>query len=228
MRRIDAPAPFLVWRFELDAMPDGVAVAELSDDERARAARFVFEPDRRRYLAAHSGMRRLLAAETGLASAALRFEAGRHGKPRLTAVGAPSFNLTHSGDVALLAIAPRGEIGIDAEVLREVGRAIDLAERHYTPAEQAELAAAPPARRDRAFLQVWTRKEAVLKAVGSGLTIAPESFEAGASPQPRCVDVDLGARVARVEVRTIDAAGDDLVAALAWIAAADQSPGGGV
>jgi len=224
--RIAAPAPFDVWRVELGHELASHEHELLDAEERARAARFAFEPLRRRYCAAHVALRRLLASGSGTAPAALRFEHGPHGKPRLAgAIDAPAFNLSDSDDVALIALAPAGEIGVDVEGLRPIADAVELAAAHFCTRESAWLAAVAPAERDRSFLRVWAAKEACLKALGSGLSLPAASFDGGLGHgtqtegawQPVTIPTPSGS--ARVEWTEIDA-GPDCVAALArWVRA---------
>jgi 4'-phosphopantetheinyl transferase len=193
--------PVRLWRVDLGHAPDDAVVATLSAAERARAARFVFERDRRRYLAAHVALRGLLAEASGIAAFELVFNEGPFGKPRLPDPAAPSFNLSHSGDVALIGIGPPGvDIGVDIEVRRTMSDALELAERHFAPAEIEALRATPPDQRDHAFLCGWTRKEACLKAIGSGLSIAPHTFDAGIDTEARTVSIATpdGAAIVRV------------------------------
>ncbi len=196
-----------LWRVDLGRAPDEAAVATLSAAERARAGRFVFERDRRRYLAAHVALRSLLAQATGVAASQLGFGEGPFGKPFLPDAAAPSFNLSHSGDVALIGIGPPGtEIGVDLEVRRTMSDALELAERHFAPAEIDTLRATPTDQRDHAFLRGWTRKEACLKAIGSGLSIAPQTFDAGIAASERIVVIvtPQGPRTVRVQSRADD------------------------
>lgn len=181
-----------LWLFDLADEPPAEQLAWLSADERARAARFAFERDRRRYRAAHVTLRGLLAPLEGSTPAALRFSASPHGKPGLEGATPAAFNLSHSADVGALATAPSGAIGVDIEVLHRVDDLDVLAQRCFTPGEQREFdrCAADPVARDTLFLHGWTRKEACLKAVGSGLVLEPASFEAGLSPTQRDVRLD--------------------------------------
>jgi 4'-phosphopantetheinyl transferase len=208
-----------LWRVDLGQAPGEAAVATLSAAEQTRAVRFVFERDRRRYLAAHVALRRLLAEATGIAASDLVFDEGPFGKPYLPGPAAPSFNLSHSGDVALIGIGPPGvEIGVDVEVPRTMSDALELAERHFAPAEIDTLRSTPPAQRDQAFLCGWTRKEACLKAIGSGLSIAPHTFDAGLAPAARAVAIATPAGSAVVNVISLpDAA--DIVSAVAVLSA---------
>lgn len=176
-----------LWLFDLRAEPSAGLLGCLSADEHARASRFAFERDRQRYRAAHAQLRGLLGHATGSTPASLRFSESPHGKPRLEAEGAPAFNLSHSADVGAFALTASGEIGVDIEVLHRVDDLEALSERCFTRAEQVELdrCGGDPGARDLLFLQGWTRKEACLKAVGSGLALEPASFEAGLAPSPR-------------------------------------------
>jgi 4'-phosphopantetheinyl transferase len=209
-----------LWQLDLLTEPAPDRLAWLSDAERARAARFVFERDRRRFLAAHCGLRALLAARTGIAAAALVFREGAHGKPSLTHAGACSFNMSHSEDIALVAIADAsaGEIGVDVEMLRDMPDATDLARHNFSASECDELAAAAPEHRSLAFLRGWTRKEACLKAIGSGLSIAPNLFTAGLDDVARSVRIATPSGAADVRVHSFRH-GPDIVGSLAHLEA---------
>ena len=118
-----ADAAVDVWHADLAAaVARGDGRAALSDDERERAARFARPEDGERWAAGRGILRALLAAYTGADSRELRFEAGPHGKPRLAGEERLRFNLSHSGDVALYAIALEREVGVDVELPR---RAVD-------------------------------------------------------------------------------------------------------
>lgn len=224
--RLASPAAFEVWRVDLDREPLADELQMLDDQERTRAARFAFDGLRRRYRAGHVALRGLLARHNASDPAALRFERGVHGKPRLTGrANTPAFNLSDSDDIALIALAPEGDIGVDVETLKPVTDAIELAALHFCEREAAWLGAAPRALRDRAFLRVWVVKEACLKAIGSGLSLPAASFDGGlAGPADRPaggidavwhgVTIPTPEGPAHVEVTELDA-GQDCVAALA-------------
>lgn len=190
--------------------------AWLSAAEHTRAQRFVFERDRRRYLAAHCALRERLARHTGLAPSALRLDAAPDGKPLLLDRPGCRFNLSHSGDWALVAICADAEVGVDVETLRPVDDALALAATVFTPAERQALAELPRGARDRAFLRGWTRKEACVKAVGAGLRIDPASFHVGLDDTPAQVSLALpsGAQVS-LQLRSLDT-GPATVGAVAW------------
>lgn len=198
MKRVMAPsaAPMQLWWADLDDDARGLDVdaALLSDAERARAARFVHERHRRRYTAAHAALRRLLSQHTGRPAGELMFRDGAFGKPALIepAVGGRSrcaFNMSHCEHLAVFAVAPDGDIGVDVELLRPMDDADALARHHFTAGEQAAFNAAAAAQRTLRFLYGWTRKEACLKAIGCGLAVEPHSFEVGLSPESREVEV---------------------------------------
>ena len=215
--RVDAPPPFELCFAELGAEPDEVELAVLSAHERQRAERFVFPRDSRRFRAAHVALRLALAERIGVNAGAIRFVEGPFGKPAIEGEPACAFNLTHSGDVALIALADGAEIGVDAEVMRVVDDATALARRHFTTAECAQLEHAAESQRDLVFLRCWTRKEACLKAIGSGLSIAPETFEAGADGASRQVRIEMPQGVAAVEVHTLETMPGIVAAIARWV-----------
>lgn len=152
----------------------------LGEVERARAAGFRFDRDRRRYVAAHAALREVLALRVGECAASLVFEKGPFGKPRLTG-GAPEFSLSHSGEVAVIAVAGV-PVGVDVERHRRL--AFDeLARKFFSLAEATALAAVPPGTpKEEAFFACWTRKEAYLKAIGASHPAPLDSFEVAVGP----------------------------------------------
>jgi 4'-phosphopantetheinyl transferase len=188
--RVPTAAPVLakgtvhLWRIPLDRRPEPTEreFALLSEDERARADRFHFPRDRRRFVVAHAALRLILGLYTGKSPESLRFEVGRYGKPTLAGGPGPCFNLTHSGELAVVGLAPDRELGVDVEQLRDMADLQSMAARFFTPAEQTALLRFLPAVRGRAFLDGWTRKEAVMKALGLGVAQPPESIEVSLEP----------------------------------------------
>ena len=179
LSKLVAGRDFDLWLIDLAPPAAAEYWGYLSDSERAKAARFVFERDRRRYVAAHIGLRMLLSAKTSLPPGSIAFQDGPFGKPFLVSTGRASFNLSHSEDTALVLIASQGEWGVDVEHLRPMPEAMLLAERNFSAAECNALGLVAAEGRHLAFLTGWTRKEACLKAIGSGLSIAPDTFTAG-------------------------------------------------
>lgn len=155
-----AEADVHVWAVDLrEPAPD--ALAQLSAEEIERAARFQFERDRRRFVAARAGLRRVLGAYLGCGAREIRFEAEAMGKPRTAGI---EFNLSHSHELALVAVAGGTAVGVDVEYLRPQPDAVAIARRFFPPAEAAAVGEDPGV-----FFRVWTQREAWLKAEGAGL-----------------------------------------------------------
>jgi 4'-phosphopantetheinyl transferase len=151
----------------------------LDADERDRANRFRVDTARHRFLAAHIMLRCTLGQHLARPPGRLRFRTSTRGKPSLEQAGdgpTPHFNLSHSGDIAVVAVAP-SELGVDVEEVRPRINATRLAERFFSKSERDWLASRPPERRDADFLAIWTGKEAYLKAVGSGVAMPLRSVE---------------------------------------------------
>lgn len=169
-----------VWSAQLDGhSPEALQRLEalLSPDEADRATRFYFERDRRRFVVARGVLRLLLARYTGRAPEAIALRYGPNGKPALMTDGeAPAihFNVTHSDGLGLYAFTRAGEVGIDLERIREMPDWESIAEISFSPQELAQLRTCPPERRRDEFFRAWTRQEAALKALGTGLG-APRS-----------------------------------------------------
>lgn len=164
-----------LWLFSLDADAEtaGGLAAYLAPDEEARASRFRHADDVRRYRVARGALRVLVARYLGLRPQSLRFAYGPHGKPGLAAgCGdlALEFNLSHSGDVAFAAFCIGHPVGVDLEPAGRTVDALALAGRYGSPGEQAMLQALDPGARARRFIELWTCKEAWLKASGLGVT----------------------------------------------------------
>jgi 4'-phosphopantetheinyl transferase len=180
-----APGTIHVWLAHLEDAQRGPLVSSsvMSEDEQARARRFVFDRDRRRFSAARVLLRTVLASYVGADPADLRFDTNGQGKPSLAGGRpAPAFNLSHSQDVAVIAVSRAGEVGIDIEAIRPMEDAEAIAGRFFAPAEADRLRAVHPELRDEAFFACWTRKEAFVKAIGEGLSHPLDSFEVTLAP----------------------------------------------
>jgi 4'-phosphopantetheinyl transferase len=172
-----------VWRASLERPGADVERLRLllAADEQQRADRFRFDRDRFRYIVGRAQLRVLLGRYLGLVPEQVRFEYGAFEKPRLAHPG-PSFNLTHSGPVALYAFTAAGEIGVDVELDDADFAKERIAERFFSAAEVAVLRSLPERLQARAFLTCWTRKEAFIKARGDGLSLALDSFDVSLEP----------------------------------------------
>jgi 4'-phosphopantetheinyl transferase len=174
-----APGEVHVWRIELDCAERSAAVlrATLSLEEEQRAARFRSLELCARWTVAHGALRCILATYARCEPSVLVYRAGPHGKPALASpVQDIPFNLSHTGGLALVAIAGSGRVGIDAEAVRSTIEVEDLSRRFFAPAEAAEIMALPPNARLAAFFTCWTRKEAFVKALGGGLSVPLDRF----------------------------------------------------
>lgn len=189
------------------ARADGVA-ALLDDDERERAARFRFDRDRALYTAAHGGLRVLLSRHLGEAPESLKFEVTELGKPYLVGGAGLSFNLSHSGELAAVALAVEREVGIDVEHGRTLHAEEGVARRVLTPDELDRYLALDGDERRRFLLWVWARKEALVKASGQGVreSLTTLSCVPGRADPWSVVDLDVPGYAAAVA-----AAGHDWV-----------------
>lgn len=163
-----------VWLLQLELGPAAIAAIEpdLSPEELQRADQFHFDRDRIRFIAAHAGLRRILGAYLQRAPHEVAIVNDEHRKPYLATVGQPTdlrFNLSHSGAWGLLAVGRQRHVGVDIEQVRPVPELPDVARLVLSEPEMEALMARPEADRLGRFLAMWTRKEAAVKAVGSGL-----------------------------------------------------------
>jgi 4'-phosphopantetheinyl transferase len=166
----------------LDAGPEEVRSlrARLSDAERQRAGRFRYERDRRRFIVARARLRELLAARLDVKPQAIELAYGKNGKPGLAQRYADSgwrFNVAHCDDVAVYAFSRDSDVGIDIEAIRAIPEADDIAARFFSRREYAAYSALAPRDRPLGFLQCWTRKEALAKALGDGLSMPLDEFD---------------------------------------------------
>lgn len=176
-------AAVLVVAVDLHPGAPGSSLASgLDACEQARAARFVDDRHRRRFITAHVALRQVLGACIGMPPSELRFAAGPQGKPSLIDAGPWQFNLSHSDDLALIAVTRGRELGVDVERHRSGVAIHDLAQRFFAPAEAAALAALPVDRQEAAFFTCWSRKEAVVKALGTGLHTPLDCFTVEVDP----------------------------------------------
>jgi 4'-phosphopantetheinyl transferase len=157
----------------------------LSTDERERAFRFRFPRDRQHFIAARAMLRTFLGKYLGVAPAALSFSYSEKGKPRLSqnhAENGVTFNLSHSGGVALYAFSLHRELGVDVEHIRRDFEVEAIARRFFSMHEQKQLAELPAEDRPEVFFRCWSRKEAYIKATGDGLSLPLSQFDVSLDP----------------------------------------------
>ena len=193
-----------VWSAKMSAL----AVEEpryfgmLDARERDRAARFRFARDRSTYVISHGVVRELLARYVGRAPEALEFGVGAWGKPYLLegsgSRSTVAFNVSHSADYALVALARNRAVGVDVERWNVENNLDEIAETCFSGAERAELRSLEPHRRDAAFHAGWTRKEAYVKALGVGVSAGLDYFDVALGPGHSTLLIDDRRRKANV------------------------------
>jgi 4'-phosphopantetheinyl transferase len=176
-----------VWSARLDPPASQLPQLErlLSSSERARARRLRIDRDREQFVVRRGLLRTILGRYLGIAPKELAFERGLYGKLALdsrTADGSLSFNLSYSHGLALYAVARDQEVGVDVERLRDRLLHVELAERYFSAPERAELRGLPGDSTARGFFNGWTRKEAYIKALGTGLFTRLDSFAITLTP----------------------------------------------
>jgi 4'-phosphopantetheinyl transferase len=172
-----------VWRALLVQPDDTVGRLRrfLSLDEQHRATAYRFERDQRRFIVARGVLRILLGRYLGVRPVDIVFRYTALGKPALASCDW-RFNLAHSHEVAVYAIARRREVGIDVERIRSDIAIESIAERYFSQIEATTLLSLPLADQRDAFFACWTRKEAYLKGRGDGLTFGLDQFDVSLSP----------------------------------------------
>jgi 4'-phosphopantetheinyl transferase len=176
-----------VWTASIAAFAhlEGALHDVLDAEESSRAARFHYAVDRTRYVVSHGVLRGLLGRYRQCPAASLQFSVGEHGKPHLVAedggqAASLCFNLSHSGDVALVAVTSETPVGADVE---RWSRRLDddeiarIAAFVFSPDEQLGLGELESAHRLEAFFATWSRKEAYIKATGAGLSYGLDHFD---------------------------------------------------
>ena len=165
------------WCVNLDAGPETAAAlaATLTSDERDRSARLRFDRDRQRFIIARGALRDILGRYLGTPAGTVCFAHNAFGKPELGPEFGNDlrFNLSHSGDLAVIAIAPRADVGIDLEHVRPQPAYADIAREFFSSVEADHLNSLPRHLQAEAFFSSWTEKEAYAKAGGLGLTNPP-------------------------------------------------------
>ena len=191
------PGEVHTWCATLDVPPETSArlYSTLTAEERSRSARFRYECDRRRFIVAHGVLRDLLGRYLRTQPGHIAYVYNAFGKPDLSPnVGdLLKFNLSHSDDLALIAIAADSDVGVDLERVQVQPEYTEIARHFFSPAELSQLNALPRDRYAEAFLGCWTKKEAYLKALGEGLAMPLNGFSVPMTTCPSRGPVHLGA-----------------------------------
>jgi 4'-phosphopantetheinyl transferase len=174
-----------IWRLELD---QPIREIEgfwqlLSLGEQERASRFYQASDSQHFIVARGALRLLLSRYLKVNPRQLIFTTGQFGKPGLdeSSNRGVKYNLTHSGDLGLIAVARHREVGIDLERIRTDIDVEPIARQYLSPQEHMKICDASPTERHQLFFHYWTLKEAFMKALGVGIAYQPDSL----------IDVDL-------------------------------------
>ncbi len=177
-----------VWSLSLLQNPDLLAECRtwLSPDELERAGRFLKEEHHHRFILGRGGLRKILSRYQGVHPAGISFQYSSHGKPSLVDRDNSerlSFNLSHSKDLAIAAVAWDRLVGIDVEYMRENLDFLKLAGRFFAKNEAEALLNVSLNQRKETFFRIWTRKEAYIKAHGKGLSLPLDQFEVSTGPE---------------------------------------------
>lgn len=205
-----------IWRIFTDRPTELARLRQtLSADERAKADRFRFERDQRRCVLRRAALRKIMSDYLGTRPEQVELSYGRQGKPELAGPFSSSgcqFNLSFSGELALCAVA-RWPLGIDLEQERLVENAALVAKHFFTAGEIAVQSAAENP--NQVFLRHWTRKEALIKATGSGLAVPLNSFDVSQVSEQAAGQVTLPDALGKATSWWLQ----DLIAPSGWTAA---------
>lgn len=163
-----------IWQFSLLTQPIN-AIELLNEEEKIRARRFHFPRHQRRFIVARAMMRQILALYLNEKPQQLSFDYNKQGKPGLTHKSLIEFNLSHSGELALLAVGQGTSLGVDLEFFSDRPYD-DMGKNLFSPAERTELANQSPRTKPLVFFHIWSQKEAFIKASGLGLSYPTEQF----------------------------------------------------
>lgn len=176
-------SPLELWLLDPSGDLDESALAWLSAEERHRAAQFRFAHHRHRYLSTHIALRWLVSQRLMRPPESIRFLKGSHGKPAIGNAPELHFSLSYARHIALIGIGSGHAMGVDVEPQQPMPDALELARTHFTAAEFIAIQnAASDDERRLLFLRGWTRKEACLKAIGTGLHGPTTQMETGLHP----------------------------------------------
>ncbi len=201
----------MVWAIDLSTMPSSEQLQWLSGEEEERADRFHQDKDRTRYLAAHVALRELLALQCKQAPGEQHLMKDAYGKWRMEGATDWDFSMSYAENIGLIAIVSDCQVGVDIEMRQDIDDVAELADFAFAAEEKEELFRLARPEISLAFLRGWTRKEACLKALGTGLHFPPADFHTGIVAQHSHV---RGPFVGDLQVQNFDV-GEKFVAAWA-------------
>lgn len=169
----------------------------LTEEERGRANRYRFPADRQRCIVGRAALRMMAGSVVGVSPTTVQIEMGNAGRPELAGdeLTGCGVNVSHSGDWVLCASGPVRSLGVDVERRRTDIDVMELAASVFSPWEREQLAAFAPNKRQHLFFDIWSRKEAVIKADGRGVAFGLNRFDVEFRP-------DHDAQVRRIDDRT--------------------------
>ena len=174
-----------VWRARLDAPWSWTFDEALSLEDRTRADRFKFESDRRKFCVARASLRLILGRYLQAKPGRLQLQTNEFGKPFLPREKRSQgirFNLSHSHELALIAITRDREVGVDVEFMRPEFVCDEMATHFFSRVEVEQFRSVPAKLRTESFFNCWTRKEAYIKARGEGLYCPLDQFDVFVAP----------------------------------------------
>jgi len=166
----------------------------LSEDERERADKLKIEDKKQQYIITRGALRQRLGLLTDIEPEDFVFKILEHGKPVLAnnhQFADITFNVSHSNDLALIAIAQGQSVGIDIEKINYESNHQALMTRFFSKAEQSEFLIMPETNKARAFCACWTRKEAFIKAIGDGVSYGLDNFDVTVDPENQTPEIKL-------------------------------------
>ena len=174
-----------VWYVNLSKDTDVTRLEPLlSPEEIQRAGRFRFPEHRQRFVITRGSLRRLLGSYLGIEASEVAFTYSAEGKPSLDVLHESDlqFNVSHSGDLAAFGFAKGRRLGVDVELMRRDIDVVDIPRRFFSCAEQRDMERLEGEKKYQAFFNCWTRKEAYVKALGSGLSLPLRDFDVSLLP----------------------------------------------
>ena len=181
-----------IWLVLLDTVDGDQSI--LSADELSRAQRFVQRDAQNRFIKTHVALRQILSKYLVLPPKMIMFDQTDKGKPLIKTTSALQFNVSHSGDYALIGVSAQNPVGVDIEKVREKPDLLAIAKRFFSICEYQAIKKLPIDRQTAAFYRCWTRKEAFIKAIGAGLSFPLSDFEVDITENP-------GARTLLLDVK---------------------------
>jgi 4'-phosphopantetheinyl transferase len=198
------PDPFIslsgpevdIWSAKLDLslMQMQNLMGILSAHEKKRSQQLRFDRDKLRYVFSHGILRWILSKYVDESADQIEIVIGPQGKPSLVQQEKKypiHFNLSHSHETVLCAITAVGEIGVDVEKIREVPDLEKIVRQFFSTRERAAFKEIPSSQRKQAFFRCWTRKEALIKAMGGGLSLPLDQFDVSILPDPAAALLDI-------------------------------------